>query len=262
MNKKFIAIARPQDPYSKDWLDYNRQNPHLHRSVGGDGDNEGTPDIKELQDTIDKMQTSMDTLKTQNENLQASNQKWEDKHNEAEKHRKKQEKEAQEKADEAARASGDIEALTNSWTTKYNELETSSGEEISSLKNIIKNLTVTATAESIASKIAMEGCAEIIQPHIERRLYGEIKDGQALTKVYSEDGKVSALTIDDLAKEFSENKKFEKVMRGSSASGGGGTSESGGGVSGDNVIKRSEFDKMNPTQQALHMSKKGAGVVD
>lgn len=215
--------------------------------------------IETLQAELESMkaagQKSLDALTAQNELLGADNDKWKAKHAEAEKHRKKQEADARKANEEAARKSGDSEAIDKSWSEKYGALEAAKKEADSSYKKIINSQVVDAAAHQLASSIAMDGYDEVLLPHITSRLYSEISDGQVSLKVKGLDGKPSALTIDELKVEFTENKAFERIIKGSSASGGG--KPGAGGNGGAKTVTRDMFDAMGAMNQGRYIREGG-----
>lgn len=149
-------------------------------------------------------------------------------------------KEAQRKADEAAEAariareeaarkSGDTEALEKSWQEKLTKREAELQSKIDALNGSINGMTVEATAKQLATELAVDGSADILFPHIKARLAAEQRDGQFITAVRDADGKPSAASLDDLKTEFAGNKAFAPIIRASNASGGGANAGNTGG---------------------------------
>ena len=62
--------------------------------------------------------------------------------------------------------------------------------------------------------------AELILPHIQRRLAAEIIDGKAVTRVLDEDGSSSATSLEELKQSLLTNPLFAPVVIGSRATGG------------------------------------------
>ena len=62
---------------------------------------------------------------------------------------------------------------------------------------------------------------DLMSGAISARLTTEIVDGKATTRVLDQDGKPSALTVEELKKEFVANEKFSSIIVGSNASGSG-----------------------------------------
>lgn len=255
-----FKINRPTDDYSPDWDAYLAQNPHLLRSVGaeaaegGEGENGGgegeekkaefDPSKYVPADEFSKVQAELDRMKA--------------KHQEAEKHRKEQEAAARKAAEEAAKKSGDVEALEKSWAEKFETAVSEKSQEAERLQQMVYSLTVGSTATNLAAKIAMDGCADGLKPHIQSRLKTEIVDGEPVVKVLGKDGKPSAMTIDDLEKELKDTPYLAPLIKGSSASGGGGLG--GRGSAGKGEMDRAEFDKLPPVKQH-EIVRKGIKVV-
>lgn len=237
-----IKIARPTDDYSPDWAAYWEQNPHMLRSVGSDvvdppkeppadpADPPKEPDLSKYvpKEEYAKMQEELDRMKA--------------KHQEAEKHRKAQEEAARKAAEEAAKKSGDVEALEKSWTEKFQSAVSEKDSELTKLQEMVYELTVGSAATSLAAKIAMDGCADGLKPHIQSRLKTEIVDGSPVVKVLGRDGKPSAMSLEDLEKELKGTPYLAPLIKGSSASGGGGLN--GKGTAGKGEISREDFDKL------------------
>jgi len=125
---------------------------------------------------------------------------------------------------------------------------------------MIHNLTVGAAASSMAAEIAVQGSASLLLPHIERRLTVEIRDGKAVTKVLDKEGRPSAMTIEELKKEFITDKAFAPVIAGTKASGTGYRGGDWGGGDGNKTITRHEFSSM-PQERRAAISRDIASVV-
>ncbi len=248
-------INRPIDPYSPEWPAYWAQNPHLLRGVGADaadggekgGDNGGD---KGGGDAAELEQLRKDAAEAKA--LREENELFKRKHAEAEKHRKEQEKTAAENARKAAAAAGDIEALEKSWGEKFTARETELSGEVTTYRGMVEELTAGATANSICTKIAMEGCADGLMPHVRARLKSEIVDGKAVTRILDKDGRVSAMTPDDLMKELKAVPYLAPLIVGSKAGGAG--TPGGQGNSGSKSISRADFEKLSPHERAAKMA--------
>jgi Skp family chaperone for outer membrane proteins len=76
---------------------------------------------------------------------------------------KRKDAEAQKLRDDAARSSGDVKALEESWTTKHTTALAAKDAEyqpqIASLTSDVNRLLVDNVAQSMASELAVEGCA-------------------------------------------------------------------------------------------------------
>ena len=71
---------------------------------------------------------------------------------------------------EAAKKGNDTEALDKSWQEKFNARESELKKELEALSGTIVNLTSGQTATKIAAEIAVQGSADVLLPHLERRL--------------------------------------------------------------------------------------------
>ena len=181
---------------------------------------------------------------------------------------KKSEKEKREKAEadsrtaaeDRARKDGDIEALEKSWSDKFAAREAELSGEISAMKGAVDSMTVDSVAVRLATELALPGSADLLIPHIKSRLASDTRDGQYVTIVKDSDGRPSALTIDDLKTEFTNNAAFAPVLIGSKASGGGANGSTSGGAT-QKSITPSQFDNMSHTERHAHF-KEGGTLTD
>lgn len=154
------------------------------------------------------------------------------------KEEKRQAEEAARKAaEEAARQSGDVGALEKSWQEKLAAREAELSQSISQRDAQLQTLLVDNVAQALANELAVSGSAPLLLPHIARRLKVEFVDGTPITRVLDASGKPSAATVDELKKEFIDNKAFAPVIVGSRASGGGAAGAGGGGGAGTKKFK-------------------------
>ncbi len=220
-----------------------------------DGDNykldvDGFDDGKELKEALRK---EREERKARQETI--------DKMKEAE---KQKDEEARLAIEEAARKGNDTDALDKSWQEKYvnreNELKGEYEPEIQNLKTLLHNKTVLADAMNMASEIAVPGSAKALLPHIQSRLAMEVKDGEAVTVVKGLDGKPSALTIDELKNEITNDSAFAPLIVGSKATGGGANGgNQGGGAA--KTMTRSQFDGSSPSEK-MSFIQDGGSVTD
>lgn len=174
-------------------------------------------------------------------------------------------REAAEEADaarlEAAKKGNDTEALDKSWQEKFDAREVELKKELDELSGTLVKLTSGQTATKIAAEIAVQGSADVLLPHLERRLRTEFRDGSPVTVVLDKDGKPSAMSVDELKAEFQNSAAFAPLIVGTKANGAGrtgGNESSGAGV---NEVSRSEFDRMNQAQRA-NFAKNGGKLKD
>ena len=162
---------------------------------------------------------------------------------------------------EAAKKGNDTEALDKSWQEKFNAREVELKKELEELSGTLVKLTSGQTATKIAAEIAVQGSADVLLPHLERRLRTEFRDGSPVTVVLDKDGKPSAMSVDELKAEFQNSAAFAPLIVGTKANGAGrtgGNESSGARV---NEISRSEFDRMNQAQRA-NFAKNGGKLKD
>lgn len=153
-----------------------------------------------------------------------------------------------------------VAALKESWQKKYDKDIAERDATIESLRGNVQGLTSDAEAVRIASEIALEGSADVLLPHIAKRLTTEFTDDGPRVTVVGPDGKPSALTTQELADEFKNDQRFAAIIKGTSA-GGSGHGGGKGGEAATKTVKRSEFDAMSQADRAS-FSKDGGQVVD
>lgn len=135
----------------------------------------------------------------------------------------------QDAKDDGHRKDNNVEALDASWQTKYTQREAELNGSIEKLQGALKNQLVDNVAQTMAAKLAGEN-SEIIMPHIHRRLSVEIgESGEAKTVVLDATGTRSALTVEELEKEFFTSDKFAPIVIASKAKGSGATGADRGG---------------------------------
>ena len=174
-------------------------------------------------------------------------------------------KAADKAAMEAAKKSGDVDAVEKSWNEKYSALETNLNESSQRYERMIQSLTVGATASKLAAELAVQGSADVLLPHISARLAVEIKDDKPVVKVLDKDGRPSAMTIKELQAEFMANPIFAPIISGTKANGSG---FKGGGWNGGNnmqLVTRAEYSSMSGDDKAKFaaaMKKGEAKLID
>lgn len=119
------------------------------------------------------------------------------------------------------------EQLQQEYADRERKLKEDHAKETDNLKATVKKVYVDDVAFKIASDIT--DVPDLLIPLIEKRLQVEIIDGKPVTRVLKENGEASTMTPDELKTEYSQNKKFERIIRGSNASGGGAPGGHGGG---------------------------------
>lgn len=166
-------------------------------------------------------------------------------HEKAERKRIKDEldelKAEKDKADlERSKKDNDVDAVTKSWEKKYTKLEADKNAVIGAREGSLRKLLVQNKAQELAGRLATD--PELLLPFIERRLDANFGDnGEPSTLVLDTDGKPSALSLVELEKEVLADKRFSRILKGSSASGGGASGGgSGGGASDLKVYKNAD----------------------
>lgn len=178
---------------------------------------------------------------------------------ELEEEKQRMEEEAEEAKTKAAEKNGDVESIKKSYEDKIGKLEKKYQEQIDGLQGNLTQLTSGQTATKLASEIAVQGSADVLMPHIERRLRTELKDGKAQVTVLDKDGNPSAMSVDELKEEFKTNPAFKPLIVGTKANGAG--RHGGEGGEGKKTITRAAFNEMGHADRAK-FSQEGGQVVD
>lgn len=149
-----------------------------------------------------------------------------------------------------ARKSGDIATLEKSWQGKLDKQREEYEARLNGLTGHVTKNLVDNVALSIATKIST--APEVLLPHIRSRLQADFDGDAPKTRVLDRDGKPSALTVDELAKEFVDNKAFSAIIVGSKASGGAGKAAHQVGGAGKKLTNdnQTSLAKMNPAELA------------
>lgn len=145
--------------------------------------------------------------------------------------------------EEAARKAGDVEALETSWREKHEAAVAEAKADGERSRNALKAVFVNKVATEMANAIST--VPDLIVDKIKARLDLEIHEGQPITRVLSADGKPSALSLDELRKEFVDNKSYAAIIKASDAQGGG----AGAGGDGDGVPGK-KLSEMTATEEA------------
>jgi hypothetical protein len=242
-------IQRPIDPYSQDWPVYWAQNPQLRRGVGADaadgdgsGDNDGSDNEPDIE-TLKREAAEAKRLREENERLTAKSR-------EADKHKKEQERLARENAEKASLAAGDLESYKKSVDEKISGITQEIGTERDLYRSIAEKRTSGAAAISLANRLAMPGEAEAILPHIAGRIGVKVVGDDMVPVVLDENGRETALTMDDLEKEIRKIPFLKRFIVASSASGAGLPGGQGGN---NNKLKtREEVERMSAVDQGAY----------
>lgn len=157
-------------------------------------------------------------------------------------------------AEEAARKSGDTEALDRSWNEKHTKALTEKEQTLAALQSQVHALTVGATAARLAGELAVQGSAGVLQRLIEPRLSMEIREGKPVVVVLDNEGRPTALTPEEFKNEITSDAALAPLVAGSKATGGGAAGSKGGGAakSWDQLtgMERVELRRTNPAEHA------------
>lgn len=139
--------------------------------------------------------------------------------------------------------------LAGEYADKEKKLVDNHTKETEALTATVKRVFVDDVAFKIANDIT--DVPDLLLPLIEKRLQVEIIDGKPVTRVLKSDGGASTMTPDELKQEYSADKRFERIIRGSSASGGGANGGHGGSGASKKLkelgdAERTEWAKRDP----------------
>lgn len=151
-------------------------------------------DAKELINARDGEKRRADELKTENTALKAEN--------------------ATMKA-----ANGDFTSLETSYKTQLAAKDKIIADTNTALTGERRDRHVGSAATEIANKHFI--APKLVSKEIAARLDLDPRDGKTV-RVLDKDGKVSALTLDDLAKEFVDNADYKSIVKANQASGSAG----------------------------------------
>lgn len=248
-----MKLQRPIDPYSQDWTAYWAQNPHLRRGVGADAVDPPADDPAPEEDLeqIRRDAAEAKRLREENDRLLAKSK-------EADKHKKEQERLAREASEKAALAAGDLESYKKSLDEKINGITAEIGGERDLYRSIAEKRTSGAAATSLANKMAMQGMADALLPHIAPRIGCKIVDGDMVPVILDAQGRETALTVDDLEKELRKVPYLKAIIAASSASGAGNPGGQGNGSVKE--MSRAEFES-KPAHEKQALMRKGVQIV-
>lgn len=176
-------------------------------------------ELEELRAQLAEATKGLDALKAKNEELLGETKA-------AKAARREAEEKAKAEAEELARKAGDVSALEKSWQDKLTKREAELSEEIKARDARLIDLTVNATAQKMAADLAVPGKADVLLPFIKQRL--AYQDGKVA--VLDGEGKPSASSVEELAKEIASDGRFDVLIAASHATGGGASGSKGGGA--------------------------------
>lgn len=141
----------------------------------------------------------------------------------------------------------DVTALENSWKTKLETANTESSAKITKLTGALDKNLRQAEATRLASEMFVS--TQLGLPYVLPRLSVVEENDEFVVKVLDAKGQPSALTVDELKKEFLQNKDFAPILRGTRASGGGANGGNGGGGAPSN--DNNDFDAVSASSKDL-----------
>ena len=150
---------------------------------------------------------------------------------------------------------GNVEEVEKAWQTKFDNKVKELTDQLTARDSSLENILVSGKAEALAAELFGEH-SEIGLLHIKQRLKADLSGSTPVTKVLDKDGNLSALTIDELKKEYLDNPKYASIVVGSRGSGGGanGNGANGGGASKKpsemTTAERTHLYNTNPTEFA------------
>lgn len=114
-------------------------------------------------------------------------------------------------AEAAARGQMSNDELNTSWQQKYTNLENDYKGQLDGVLGQMKQIKVDEVAMRLAAELSEY--PEAILPHVKSRLgMDRMEDGSFKTTVLT-DGKMSALTLDELKKEFSTSPTLKPLIK-------------------------------------------------
>lgn len=159
-------------------------------------------------------------------------------------------KQLAEAKEDAARKSGDIVAIENSWKAKAKAQKEADEAEKKQLMQAAKDGYLNSLLTPLVGKFALP--EKHMRRDFEERIEVVFENGRPVHRVLDKDGKVSALTIDDLEKEFFADTNYSKYIIASKASGSAGTPPRRPGDSG----QPKPYHEMTVAEQAAHLASK------
>jgi len=116
---------------------------------------------------------------------------------------------------------GDVATLDASWKNKYETDIKTERDNTAKVTTLAQRLALKGVADKIAAKLFT--VPDVMSGRVAERLHADLNDlddnGEPKVKVLGKDKKISALTIEDLEKEFREDKSLAKIIIGTRSSG-------------------------------------------
>lgn len=121
------------------------------------------------------------------------------------------------KKQEEAKKAGDVAALEKSWKERAAKEKEPLVNENKKLRDLMVKSLVDGTANTIAQEIST--VPSLMSRALRDRLTVDFEGDEPTLRILGADGKPSALTTEDLKKEFVANKEYSGIIVGSKATG-------------------------------------------
>lgn len=153
-----------------------------------------------------------------------------------------------------AKKRGDIETLEKSWKEKMDKEKITAQAQIDKLRSVAIKTLVDGNAEAMAAKIST--VPSLMAKALRERLSVDFEGDEPALRVLDSAGKPSAMTLEDLQKEFVANKDFAAIIVGSKASGSSASTskqQSSGSASLNAEGKPKSFIEMSVSEKANYI---------
>lgn len=128
----------------------------------------------------------------------------------------------------AARQSGDVESIEKSWKEKFSARETELNGQIETLSGKINNGIIDSEAAKLGA-MAVDGSESVLAKFVRDRLTVDSSGSEPKLVILDEQGKPSALTVDEYREEIRNNPAFAPMLSASKATGSGANGDGKGG---------------------------------
>lgn len=205
---------------------------------------------------LDIDDTAFETLKTEKKTAEDELQRY--KNEEAERINKAEQRALAKAKEEYEKAKGDkdVEAIEKAWSDKYEKLEKSFNKLTEKHNSFVCETMVGKVVNDMANEISLS--PKLMIPHIRNRLDVDMSGAEPKIVVKDENGKYSALTVDELKQSFIDNEDFSAIIKKSSSSGAKGT-----GDKNQNGVTDNQNNDFNPLYAPIdQLRNHGFGVAE
>lgn len=202
---------------------------------------------------LDIEDTAFDTLKKEKADLKKELDDYKAKEEER---IQRAEERARKKAEEEykkAKTDKDVEAIEQSWSEKYNKLQSDFDTAKEKHSAFVKKSLIDSEVDKMANAISTNPL--LIAPHIRSRLDVDLTGEEPKVIVLDTNGQRSALTLAELQKSFIDNKDFSAIIKATSANGGAKAKQ---GMSGTQQDKPKSLSEMTDQELADYAKAKYA----